>query len=194
MSETDLFNIAVEQAKYNWEKEQKMLLDQFPKSLTLLKNHPIEETLDYINSNLSEETEKAFSESAFLSVAYYSKCIWNTMAPDPIIAQECIAWDPKCCELKYICGRSEVKAIIESRESECLLYPAYGKDGLIALYLYTGSSQYGRSEFIKDLVIKSDLCVDSKYFKSKLIIPKRCYKVEPTKCNDIYVVRLDDCL
>ena len=36
MSETDLFNIAVEQAKYNWEKEQKMLLDQFPKDATKL--------------------------------------------------------------------------------------------------------------------------------------------------------------
>ena len=185
MSESDLFDAVSKKNIKRKNQEQDLSLDEDSELFTHLSQYPIEKTLDYINSRAKVSKEETSSELSFLSVAYYSKCLWNTMAPDPIIAQECIVWRPKSHDLKYIYGRSQVKDAIESGKYGYILYPAYGKEGIIALYMYTAPSQYGQSKFIENIKVQSDLFVASKYFNTNIRIPKGYYNVEHTNCDNV---------
>lgn len=174
-----------------WSCEKDTLLKYHPSYLRMLRTAPIEEVLQYINYQIEEVKENKDEDLVLLSVAYYSKCLWNTMATTPTIAQECFVWSLKDKAMKYVEGRDSVIEIITKHSNyDYLLYPAYDKNRLIALYLYTNPTQYGFSKYIDNLEIESTLYHKSRIQESEIIIPKGSYKVEPTKCKDVYVIKL----
>ena len=183
----ELYEIAQEKKENHWALERAEIYDSCFD--TLFTNSPIENTLEYINMATPDHIENLDSCIAYMSVSYYSKCLWNTMAPDPIIAQECILWSPNTEELQLITGRSNVVDCLANRDNDYVLYPAYNQSGIMALYLYTGTTQYGASEYISSITISSDFQVETEYYSGVVLdIPRGTYYVEPTICNDVYVI------
>ncbi len=121
-----------------------------------------------------------------LTVAYYSRCLWNTVAPDPATAEECIIWSSDKNELLYLCGRNNV---IEYKLSnrQYRLYPYYDAEGIRALYLYTNRLPCD----LQYVCIDKELSEPSfLYDDLKTQIPVGKYHIEETACNDVYVIRI----
>ena len=186
----DIYNLVIKHKENNWINETDTLLQYYPDALNLINNHPVEDLLAYIDQSAEKEKEQVSSEITMLSVAYYSKCLWNTIAPDPTVSQECMIWSKNNKELQYISGRSKVKDIIKNHApDEYILFPTYDNNGIVALYLYTDKNRYGYSEYIDEIETTNSLHEESVFFKSIINISKGFYKVEPTTCNDVFIIR-----
>lgn len=83
----------------------------------------------------------------------------------------------------------EMESIVNKEDDQYIFFPAYNQDGVVALYLYTGLSQFGASEYISDINVLSDLHAESSCFNN-IIIDISCgtYSVEPTTSSDVYVI------
>jgi len=190
LSLSELHLNAQQKCDESWSLEKEEFTVNYPYFETLLTEYPIEDVLCYIKSVVQEDIEVIDSSIVLMSVAYYSKCLWNTMAPSPTMAQECVVWSASSETLQFVTGRSNVvESIVNKEDDQYIFFPAYNQDGVVALYLYTGLSQFGASEYISDINVLSDLHAESSCFNNITIdISCGTYSVEPTTSSDVYVI------
>lgn len=154
---------------------------------SIWKTKRIEVLCDYmrkIGDNIQTDNELPLRTA--LTVAYYSRCLWNTIAPDPATAEECIIWSPDKNELSYLCGRNNIIGY-QLSGGQYRLYPYYDAEGIKALYLYTDKLPYD----LRYVCIDKELSEPSfLYGDLKAQIPVGKYPIEETACNDVYVIRI----
>ena len=146
----------------------------------------------YINDSTRDYTNEIEEEYAAMIVAYYSRCMWNTMAPDPAFTQECLVWSSNDYSLEYIIGREPVIFKILNKEDEdVFLYPAYNENGLEALYLYSPDIYGGSEEIPSHITIVDRFSANSLMFNdASFQIEPGEYEIEPTNCVGVYVINM----
>lgn len=127
-----------------------------------------------------------------ISTTYYSYLLWNTLAPNPFIAQECIAWkaDTKCCE--YIKENKIIKEIAQQdfEKTQCLLlFPSYiWSENSKALYFYTDKETVKKMDW--HISFEEDYESPSLLMNANTIIQHGCYSIEATAVDGIYCIFL----
>lgn len=169
------------------QKEQQEYLDDIYEYLFLT---PIEVTQKFINELINKDTTSTKCYSACLSTAYASRCLWNTIAPDPHIAQEGLLYDIQSNSLHYLSSREEVDDALYSNIKDILvLFPCYENDKLINLYLYNG--HFGVKPNIEKIPELIHLSYDVKYDTNDhttISIEAGEYAIRPTIFDDTYYI------
>ena len=169
------------------QKEQQEYLDDIYEYLFLT---PIEVTQNFINELINKDTTSTKCYSACLSTAYASRCLWNTIAPDPHIAQEGLLYDIQSNSLHYLSSREEVYDALYSNIKDILiLFPCYENDKLINLYLYNG--HFGVKPNIEKIPELIHLSYDVKYDTNDhttISIEAGEYAIRPTIFDDTYYI------
>lgn len=82
-------------------------------------------------------------EAGVLSVAYYSKWLWQTNVVDPRFARECFIYSSKTDSIRFVHGINSVAtAKQEITMDEVVLYPMYGHlDELTNLFIYQNDTE-----------------------------------------------------
>lgn len=188
----DYSNDVAHYEEEGWSVYWNNLFQSYPEFNALFYTGSAESIHEYINNAIDQSNNLLDSEIMAMCVAFYSRCMWNTMAPDPAFAQECLAWSPYDNMLQYVVGRDNVASRMQHHEEgTILLYPAYGNNGLIALYIYTGDVLGGYEEDIPFVTIGSDIYIESHIFEGATIqIPADTYEVEPTNCEGVYIINM----
>ncbi len=153
---------------------------------------PIEYTQKILKELVEKDTTSTKCYSACLSTAYASRCLWNTIAPDPHIAQEGLLYDIHSNSLHYLSSREEVYDALYSNTKDILLFfPCYMNDKLMALYLYDG--HYGvkpNTESIPEVIYLSDNVVFETKSDLTVTIETGKYAIKPTIFDDTYYIYL----
>lgn len=165
--------------------------------VSIFSESPIEEIGGYIEEFAAEyeNEESAYGEILAKCVAYNSRCLWNTIAPDPATIQECMIWSQSDNSITYMVGRERVREKLFNRSyDEFVLYPAYNQNNIAALYLYTNEVSNGYETFVPDNIqIDGEMDIESPFFEGvRIRIMQGLYDVEPTTCAGVYVVRLNN--
>ena len=182
----DYHNDVVPYEEEGWSVYWNNLFQFYPEFNTIFYSGSAESIHEYINHAIDQNNGLSDSEIMAMCVAFYSRCMWNTMAPDPAFTQECLVWSYGDNTLQYVVGRDNVANRIQNHEDGAiLLYPAYGAEGLVALYLYGGY------EDISYVIVDNDLNIESHVFEGLSIqVPANEYEVEPTSCEGVYVINM----
>ncbi len=189
----DYYNDVVPYEEDGWSAYWNNLFQYYPEFNALFYTGSAENIYEYINRAIDQSNNPFDSETMAMCVAFYSRCMWNTMAPDPAFTQECFVWSPYDDNLQYVVGRDFAANGLRSYEDgTILLYPAYGAEGLVALYMYTDSFYGGyNAEAVPYVTVDDDLSIESQVFDGMTIqIPANTYEVEPTSCEGVYVINM----
>lgn len=188
----DYYHDVVPYEEGGWSAYWNRLFQHYPEFNALFHTSSAENIHEYINRAIDQSNNPLDSEIMAMCVAFYSRCMWNTMAPDPAFTQECFVWSPEDKNLQYFAGRDFVaNGLGNYEDGTILLYPAYGAEGLVALYLYTDSFYGGYNEEVPYVTVSNDLSIESQVFDAMMIqIPANTYEVEPTSCEGVYVINM----
>lgn len=151
---------------------------------------PIEQ-LNWIAYDLLCGSANFDEYSICLSTAYYSRCLWNTVAPDPYITQECLVWNYAAHTLEYITGRDNVCGALDS-DLSYVLFPAYNQEHARVLYLYNGlyGINYGY-DLEPTITIDHSLTFESPYYGNiQSTIEAGEYPIEQTDYEGLYYISL----
>ena len=170
--------------------ETSQIYDFIGNFIPYLFSVPIEQ-LNWIAYDLLYNAAGIDDYSVCLSTAYYSRCLWNTVAPDPYIAQECLVWDYNEHTLEYVAGRDNVCEALSS-DSHYVLFPAYDQETARVLYLY--NERYGISygnNIEQTISINNPLSFESPYYGGiQSTIEAGEYDIEPTDYEGLYYISL----
>ncbi len=186
---TEQYELMVQIADSTQKEKQQRYLDDI---YTYLFFTPIEITQKVLNELLEKDTTSTKCYSACLSTAYASRCLWNTIAPDPHIAQEGLLYDATSNSMHYLSNREEVyNALYSDKKDILILFPCYNNDKLITLYLYNG--HFGIKPNIEKIPELIHLSYDVKFdtnSNTTISIAAGEYAIKPTIFDDTYYIFL----
>lgn len=192
-----LFNEEQYAAENGWISYWHHCFPEDPLFVPIFSESPIEEIGAYVEELASEyeNSESAYGEILAKCVAYSSRCLWNTIAPDPATIQECMIWSKNNYSISYIVGRECIRErILSLSDDEMVLYPAYGPNNIEALYLYTDEVPNNYETFVpNNIQINGEMNIESPFFDGVYIhVLPGLYEVEHTMCTGVYVIRLNN--
>lgn len=187
-----------------WERRYKMY-NEYAELGLLKSNRLLDEYFAYFK-NLYLDDLKKYTESMLdiakcsedtmaycgISTTYYSYLLWNTLAPNPFIAQECIVWnaDTKRCE--YIKENRIIKEITQQdfdRRKCLLLFPSYVlRENSKVLYLYMNEETAKKVDW--HIEFEVDYEYPSLFMKANTVIHHGCYGIAATAVEGIYCIFL----
>lgn len=150
---------------------------------------PYEELYEYTLSLIKGAKNTSSAANCAIAVGYYSKCLWNTLAPDPNYAQECLTLDMNTHQLKYYNHRSLVLEAYK-KPYQIVMFPSYNAKRAAVLYFYDRDVNV---QIEKDLHIENDIVFCSPYYNDIVTtITKGDYPICKTIYNDLYYITIKD--
>lgn len=123
-----------------------------------------------------------------ISTTFFSYLLWNTIAPNPNLAKEGIAWNTESKLAEYIVEHDNIKEL-STQKGNLILYPSYASTEAKALFVYCSKEVV--DSLSHQIEIQNEISLNSQYTPQvKISLPNGIYEIKETKYDGIYYILL----